>query len=87
MKVFSGGSTLWRKWRRTNKIAKRVCEGEWPDSRSVGRLWKKGIDIVRDRLKKRCLEATQARLIVHDRSVWWGSVSGNAWDIAWGMNP
>ena len=43
---------------------------------SPGKKWierKKGLDV--------------ARIIVHDRSEWQGFVRGNAWDVAWGMNP
>ena len=38
-------------------------------------------------LEERGLDVRQARIIGHGRSVWWGFVRGNAWDVAWGMNP
>ena len=56
-------------------------------SRYVGRPRKRWIDIVKDCLKKRGLNVRQARRMVHDRSVWRGFVSGNAWGVAGGMNP
>ena len=59
-----------------DKIAKRVYVGKCVGSRSVGRLWKRWIDIVKDCLKKRGLDVRKARGILHDRSVWMG-----------GMNP
>ena len=45
------------------RIAKRVYVGEWAGSHSVGRLWKRVIDTIRE------LDVRQARRIVHDRSV------------------
>ena len=68
-------------------IAKRVYVGECDGSCSVGRLWKRWIDTVKDCLKKRGLYVRQPRRIVHDKSVWWGFVKGNSWGIAQGMNP
>ena len=62
-----------------DRIAKRVYVGEWAGSHSVGRLWKRWIDTVKDCLKKRSLDVRQARRMVHDRSVWLGFVRG--------MNP
>ena len=43
---------------------------------SLGRLWKRWIDNMKDCLKKRGLDVRQARRIVHDsdRSVWQGFV-------------
>ena len=71
----------------TNRIAKRVYIGECAGSRSMGRLKKRWVDTVKDCLKKRGLDVSQARIMVHNRSVWRGFVNGNAWGVAWGMNP
>ena len=70
-----------------DKIAKRVYAGESAGSRSVGRLRKRLIDTVEECLKKRGLDVRQARRMVHDRSVWWGFVRGNAWGVVRGMKP
>ena len=51
-----------------DKIAKRVYVGECVGSHSVGRLWKRWIDTVKECLKKRDLDVRQARRMVHDRS-------------------
>ena len=69
-----------------DRIPKRVYVGECADSRSVGRPWKMCIDTVKDCLKKMGLDVRQARIMVHDRSVWWGVVRGNACGVARGMN-
>ena len=55
-----------------DKIAKRVYVGECARSRSVGRPWKRWIDIMNECLKKRGLDVRQARRMGHDRGVWWG---------------
>ena len=68
-------------------IAKRVYVGECAGSRSLARPWKSWIDTVKDCLKKRGLEVRQAKQIGHDRNVWRGFVRGNAWGVAWGLNP
>ena len=52
-----------------DRIAKWVYVGECPISRSVVRPWKRWIDTVKDCLKKRGLDARQARRMVHGRSV------------------
>ena len=70
-----------------NRSTKRVYVGECAGSHSVGRAWKRWIDTVKDCLKKRDLDVRQVRRMVHDRSVWWGFVTGNAWGVAWEMNP
>ena len=70
-----------------NRIAKRVYVGKCAGSRSVGRLWKRRINIVKDCLKKRGLYFKQARRMVRDRNVWWVFVKGNVWGIARGINP
>ena len=70
-----------------NRIAKMVYVGECDDSRSVGRLWKRWIDTVKDYLKKRGLDVRQARRMLHDRSVWPWFVRRNTWVQAQGMNP
>ena len=57
-------------------ITKRVYLGEYAGSSSVGRLWKRWIDTVKDCWKKRGLDVRQARRMVHDRSVWQGFLRG-----------
>ena len=57
--------------------------GECASSCSVGRPQKRRIDTVKDCLKKRGLDARQARRMVHDR----GFVRGKAWCVAWGDEP
>ena len=46
-----------------DRIAKRVYVGEYAGSHSVGRQRKRWIDIVKEYLKKRCLDIRQARRI------------------------
>ena len=53
-----------------DKIRKRVYVGECAGIRSVGRLRKRWIDIVKECLKKRCLDVRQARRMVPDKSEW-----------------
>ena len=68
-------------------IAKRVYVEEFIGSCSVGWLRKKWIDTGKECLKKRGLAVRRARKMVLDRNEWWRFVRGNAWGIAWGMNP
>ena len=68
-----------------NDRIKRVYVGEHAGSRSVGRLWKRWIDTMKDCLRKRGLDVRQARKMVQDRSEWQRFVKGNAWGIAQGM--
>ena len=82
MKVFGDVERM-----ENDRIAKRVYVGEYAGSHSVGRPRKRWIDSVKDCLKKRGLDVSQARRMVHDRSVWRGFVRGNPWAVAWGMNP
>ena len=70
-----------------DRIAKRVYVGECAGSRSEGRARERWIDTVKDCLKKRGLDVRQARITVHDSSVWRGFVRGNARGVAQGMNP
>ena len=70
-----------------DRIAKRVYIRDSAGNHSVCRSRKRWIDTVRDCLKKTSLDVRQARRLVHDRRVWWGSVSLNAWGFARGMNP
>ena len=56
------------------RIAKRVYVEECAGSRSVGRPRKRWTDTVKDFLKKRGLNVRQARIMVHDSSVWRGFV-------------
>ena len=60
----------------------RECTG----NRSVGRPRKRGIDTVKDCLRKKGLEVRQARRMVHNKSVWRGFVRGNACGVPQGMN-
>ena len=53
-----------------DKITKRVYVRECAGSCSVHRPRKRWIDTVKDCLKKRGMDVKQARIIVHDRSVW-----------------
>ena len=57
-----------------DRIAKKVYVGECAGSHSVGRLWKRWIDTVKECLKKGGLNIRQATRMVQDRSEWWGFV-------------
>ena len=70
-----------------DRIAKRIYVEVCVGSRSVCKPQKRGIDTVKDCLRKRVLDVRQARRIVHDRSEWQRFVRGNAWGVAWCMNP
>ena len=70
-----------------DRSAKRVCVGECAGSCSVGRTPKRWIDTMKECLRKRGLDVSQARRMMYYRSDWQGFVRGNAWGIAWGMNP
>ena len=61
-----------------DRITKRVYVGEFTASRSVGKPRKRGIDIVKDCLKKRSLDVTQGRRMMPDRNEWQWFVRGNA---------
>ena len=52
-----------------DRFAKRVYIGECVGSRLVGSPWKRRIDIMKDCLKTRGLDVSEARRIVHDMSV------------------
>ena len=52
-----------------DRIDKRVYVGECAGNCSVGWLWKRWIDIVKDCLRKRGLDVRQVRRMVHDRIV------------------
>ena len=60
-----------------DRIVKKVYAGECAGSLSVDRPRKRSIDTVKDSLKKRGLDVSQARRVVHDRNIWWGFVRGN----------
>ena len=64
------------------RIARRVYVGECADICSVGSLWERSINIVKECLKKINLDIMQARRMMQDRSEWWWFVKGNAC-----MNP
>ena len=70
-----------------DRITKRVCEGECPGSRSVGRPRKRWTDTVKQCLNKRDLDVRQARIMVHDRSVWGGFVRGECMERCPGDEP
>ena len=70
-----------------DRIDKRVYVGECTGSHPMGRPRKTWIDTVKEYLKKRGLDVMQERRMVQDRSEWQVFVKGNAWGIAWGMNP
>ena len=59
--MFSGGLAMWRGWRMIGLV------GEYAGSRSVGRPWKRGIDTVKDCLR-RGLNVSKARRMVRDRN-------------------
>ena len=65
----------------------RIAKRERGGSCSVGRLWKRWIETMKDCLKKKDLDVRLARRLVHNRSLWWGFVRGNALGVAQGMNP
>ena len=69
-----------------DRISKRVYVGGYAGSRSVGMKLKRWTDTVKDCSKRRGLDVRVARRMVHDRSVWWRFVRGNAWGVAQGMN-
>ena len=69
-----------------NKTAKRVHVGECAGSHSVARARKRWIDTVKDCLKKRGLEVTQARRMVQDRNEW-GDCEGECMGCRSGYEP
>ena len=84
-KAFSDNLAKWREWRTAGLL--RVYVGVCAGSRSVGSLRKSWIDTVKECLKNRGLDVRQERRMVQDRTEWRGFVRGNAWGIAWWMNP
>ena len=70
-----------------DRIAKRVYVRECAGRLSVGKPRKRWIDTVKECLRKRGLDAMQARRMVQDRSKWLGFVRGNTWGVARRMNP
>ena len=69
------------------RIAKRVYKRECAGSHSVGKPRKKWNDTVNECLKKRGFDVREAKRMVRDRSLSWEFVRGNAWAVAWGINP
>ena len=65
-----------------DRIAKRFYVGKFTGSRSLVRPRKRWIDTVKESLKKRGLDARQARRMVQDRSEWRGFMRGSAWSLA-----
>ena len=72
-----------------DRTAKRVYVGECAGSRSMGMPRKRWIDTMKGCLKKglEVRQTRRARRMVHDKNVCRGFVSGDAWDVARGMNP
>ena len=68
----------------SDRIAKKVYVGECAGSCSLGRPQKRGIDTMKECLRKRGLGIRQARRMVQDRCELQEFVRGNTWDIAWG---
>ena len=64
MKVFPGGSVMWRGWRMIGLLR------EYDGSRSVDMPRKRWIDTMKDCLRKRSLNVRHARRIVQNRSEW-----------------
>ena len=69
-----------------DRIAKIVYVRECAGNRSVGTPRKRWTDTVKECLKKRGLDISQAKRMVQDRSEWWGFLRGNASGVARGMN-
>ena len=69
-----------------DRITKIIYVGECAGSHSVDRLRKRLNDTMKDCLRKMGLDVRQARKMVHDKSICWGFVMGNAWGSAQGMN-
>ena len=70
-----------------DRIPKRVYVGECTGSNSMGILWKRWIDTMKDCLKKIDSDIRQERRMVHNRCGWGRFVRGNVWYVAQGMNP
>ena len=71
-------------WMESDRIAKRVYVGECAGSCSVGKPWKRWTDTMKECLRKRGLDVSQARRMLQDRYEWPGFVRGNAWGVAQG---
>ena len=67
-------------------IAKRVYVGHCTGSHLMGRPQKRWIDTMKECLKKRGLDIRQEERILYER-VYGGGLNGNAWGVAWEMNP
>ena len=55
-------------WMKNDSIDKKVYGRECAGSHSVGRLRERWTDTVKDCIRKKGLDVTQARRMVHDRS-------------------
>ena len=66
------------------RITKNVSLGECAGSSSVGMLWKRWTDTVKECLRKIGLDVRKARRMVQDRSDWRRNVRVNAWGVARG---
>ena len=80
--MIDGGVLWWFSHVERDRIAKRVYVGECGGSCSVGRPRKRWIDTLKDCLRKRGLNFSQATRMVKDRSERWGLVRENALGIA-----
>ena len=69
------------------RIAKRVYVRECTGSHSVGRPWKRWIDIVKECSRKKGLDVSQARRLVQDRNEWWGVCEGECMGCSPGDKP
>ena len=71
----------------SDKIAKRVYVGVCAGNHSVGSPWKRWIDTVKECIRKRGLDARQARRMVQDRSEWQIIVRGECMGCSPGDDP
>ena len=53
----------------------------------VGRKTVSKVSKVKNSVRKRGLDVSQARRMVPDRSEWREFIKGNAWGVTWGMDP
>ena len=60
---------MWRVWRGIG-LPKRVYVGVCAGSHSMGRPWKRWIDIMKEYLRKRGLDVRQARRMVQNKCDW-----------------
>ena len=73
--------------RMEDRLAKRDYVGKCVNSHSVGKPHKRWIDTVKDCLRKRGLDVRQGRIMVQNRSEWWGFVKGECMGHSPGGKP